>query len=111
MLYDTKWAKEVVVDEVAEILLKAADYMEEHGWRTFGRKAQNGAVCLVGAIAAIVYGDAGVKIDNGIDPYSHPATKRVKLLTGDISPADWNDCRCRSGAEAVAMLRRAAYLK
>ncbi len=107
MLYDTKWDKEVLLDEVGEILLKAADYIDKHGWcqrRAFiGKKA-----CLLGAVAAVIDGGIGTATITPTAAYEKAYCRLAKLVSG---MGNWNDAPGRTKDEVVAVLRTAAYLE
>lgn len=94
MLFDPKW-KQTELDEAGEKLLRAADYMEKHGWCREVFVDVDGAVCLAGAIRESGSGNYG-------------ATSRLYCFLGrDIH--EWNDNVCQSKQQAVAALRAAAY--
>ena len=103
MLYDKKWDKEVKVgDEVGQALLKAADYIEEHGHCKGVLYNDEGAVCFRGAFIKI---EALELLDL--------AELRLKDLgvphKGYMGVVDWNNAPERTAEEVIAMMRHAAY--
>jgi hypothetical protein len=105
MLYDPKWKKpEVELDEVSLHLLRAADFMEQHGWCRNEYKNAKGNVCLWGAIA-LADGFVPTPVIGG-----HPAVTRMYKVIHTNCMINWNDSECKSKEEAVAKLREAAYL-
>lgn len=96
MLFDPKW-KETEVDETGQLLLRAADYMQKHGWCVGGFENAKGEVCIFGAIMKTGgrYTDASWRLNCYLDEHS----------------TSWNDIVCQSKEQAVAALRAAAYHK
>ncbi len=97
MLYDKKWNQEAKVDEVGERLLKAADYIEKHGWCQHILMDSKGRVCILGALGKVCVGDM---------------TKENNRLREFVGPcvASWNNKPGRTVEEVTALLRNAAYL-
>jgi hypothetical protein len=100
---------EVELDEISLHILRAIDYLNEHGWCQFDTENPGGQVCLQGALIATdrkesraSYGtfmDANgriTKLINGGDPYTYSH--------------HWNDMLGRTKDEVVAKMREAAYL-
>jgi hypothetical protein len=108
MLYDKRWD----VDEVGQVLLSAADYMDQHGWCQYLSRNGDGNVCIQGAIEAMQ------RIDASQQNISFQALcrlnehlKRTEPSFAMSAPSEWNDNRCRSKEQAVAALREAAFVK
>lgn len=104
MLYDTKWDKEVkVVDEVGQILLKMADYIEKHGWCQGRLENPCGAVCARGALFKVTTNPV----------YQNVEARLSKCVGGERDPVNnvvnWNNAPERTKEEVVAMMRHAAY--
>jgi hypothetical protein len=87
----------------ADLLLRAADLLEEFGWRQMhvGSKRQ-GAFCALGAINTATS-------DHGLERGAEwqEARQILERLVGG-SVAHWNDADGRTRAEVVAKLREAA---
>lgn len=107
MLYDKKWDKEVKVDEVGEVLLKAADYIEKYGWCQSVAFSPDGRACLLGGIYAGCGGFSRDKVLPDVPPNYDNAVSRVAKFAPDLGY--WNDQPCRTKDEVVAVLRKAAY--
>jgi hypothetical protein len=107
MLYDKKWDKEVKVDKVGQVLLKAADYIEKHGWCQKEAFSPDGRACMLGGIYAACGGEfreAGL-IDT--PPNYDKAVERIVKFAPELG--GWNDQPHRTKNEVVAVLRKAAY--
>ena len=107
MLYDKKWNQEVKVDEVGELLLKAADVVERKGWCQCRLRTPSGRVCVMGAVL-VAHGE-----DIETPFYDHPywldkAMGRIQNVTNRWPP-EWNDQGGRTAEEVVSVLRQAAY--
>lgn len=122
MLYDDKkWGKKIeVLDEVGQLMLKAADYLETHRWGQGDLVLRNGAVCLIGSLHKAelgkVYSSAYIDwFDIDIEakaPLTNAACIRIaKHLGIDAYVDDWNDSHNRKKSEVIAALRGAAKLK
>ena len=81
-----------------EVLLKAAEYIEEHGWCQHAFGEPDGRVCLEGAINRTAY--------NGSE--RDAAVRRMIGHLNGQTPAFWNDMRGRTKEEVIAALREAA---
>jgi hypothetical protein len=110
MLYDPNWKPKVQpeIDEVGQIMLKAADYLETHRWGRGNFLLRNGAVCLLGALLKIETGKATGAED--LCPLTNAAAERIrKHVRWPAIP--WNDMYSRKKSEVIAALREAAKLK
>ena|SRR5258706_13384694 len=121
MLANEKWDQKPL-SENGQILMDAANYMDEHGWCQKHASEPNGSVCFYGAIAAVV---GAVSFVNGnvngnffrIDK-DNPNFKRFAAIqhlvetsrTFISGAAEWNDYAAKSKEEVVAKLRELAYL-
>ena len=118
MLFDPKWQevqKPKVYDEASQTLLKAADYIEEHGWCRFRFKYSSGEVCIRGAVHMVT----GTTFTSA---YMYPNSMRFPLYKvcrqlgwepNDENVAHlgvWNDTAETTKDEVVALLRAAAEL-
>ena len=114
MLFDPKWNETKPLTAEGELLLAAADYLENHGWCQGKLTEPNGAACAIGAmhcgIGALRFGerpdtDKGLRISETITGFSLYLAKQ----TGNGRIADWNDAPGRTKEQVVSMLREAAY--
>ncbi len=102
MLNDPKWDEkvEVELDAISRNLLRAVDYIQQHGWCQGEAFGPNGTVCMLGALDktrghAITY---------------LKAIDRLIPLIGGIPINRWNDAEGRTKDEVITKLREAAYL-
>jgi hypothetical protein len=79
-------------------LLKAANYMEEHGWCQHREIDDHGRVCAYGAI---------LKVAEDED-WGGKAAGRLRSYIGCGGIATWNDQPGRTEAEVIATMRAAA---
>ena len=113
MFYDpqaTTVKVEITEERWRSILLRAADYFEDHPWCQGDLRDDNGAVCMFGAIR-IVAGTSTPEVDEIM-----ACTKLDKTL--DCVPAyppipgavivKWNDVRGRTVMQVKQKLREAA---
>lgn len=115
MLYDKKWE----LDETGKILMKAADYLEEHGHTKNRNVSHKGEVCLHGAINAAVYGDPrssrhedecqNAVVKRAFDYLTSRGVSGVRCSSGFYGMAEWNDMPERTKQEVVDALREAAF--
>jgi hypothetical protein len=99
MLYDERWDRKPAVDECGQMLLRAADYIEEHGWCQSRVMDKEGRVCLLGAILYV----GGTGLD-----FMPRVEKAAGIGQGGLI-ACWNNAPGRTKQEVVDVLRRAAY--
>ncbi len=122
MLYNKHWDTKVepVLDEVGQIMWKAADYLETHKWGKGDFILANGAVCLMGALMKIETGNVysyyknSVKHEGNMCPIADMAIIRIQeylKLTHQGDVYEWNDDDNRRKSEVIAVLRDAAKLK
>ncbi len=126
MLWDPSKDKTVepILDEIGQIMMLAADYLETHRWGQGDFVLANGAVCLMGALIKIETGEVHSCKKEYIDQESECliaslALKRMEnFLKDDLLPSyrhspmyDWNDNPKRKKSEVIAVLREAAKLK
>lgn len=95
-------AKKAVIPEV-DVLLRAADYIEEHGWIQGNRTGSCG-VCLVGAIEMVSNGKITIASAEG---YYLPDVARVSKVVG-CDAWIWNDRNGRTKEQVVSILRQMA---
>lgn len=109
MLYDKKWG----LDEVSKGLLKAAEYIEEHGWCQRMTFNERGESCLSFAL------DKAFGIDTSFDEYRLKVEARNRLMkpilevmTENVACIiNWNDAKGRTKEEVINLLREVAYQK
>ena len=84
------------LDEASKVLLRAAEYIEEHGWCQHDLVEMSGRVCLMGAIYSVAKED--------------DARAALDMVVNAIGrfPSVWNDAPGRTQAEVVAKLREVA---
>ncbi len=100
MLYDPKWKEAKVLDEVGEGLLKAAKYIEDHGWCQNTVEDEKGQVCIIGALDY-----AGLRRLGWVT-----ASGRVTKAVGS-NFINWNNHPKRTKQEVINILKQAAYLR
>lgn len=83
---------------VAKTLLKAADYIEKHGWCQGKWRNDAGEVCAYGAISSV---ERCGLVRSG-------AAWRLGRFLNVVSVAGWNDQPDRTKEEVIAALRAAA---
>lgn len=84
-----------------QLLLKAANHMQRHGWCRKRNEDAEGRVCLIGALSAVA------------DRYGYYDTAYADALCRlrhhlKMAISTWNDHICKSKARAVRTLRAAA---
>ncbi|OZF40777.1 hypothetical protein CH296_00535 [Rhodococcus sp. 14-2496-1d] len=90
---------------ISEILARAADLIEEHGWMQGEYVNDKGCLCAVGAIRIAADG----KVEGHFP--SNAATQAIDLMAGHLdagSVIEWNDDVDRTQTEVVGALRAAA---
>src|SRR6266853_4902504 len=101
MLQVPSWDKkvEVELDEVSQHILRAGDYIDQHGWCQSMLDAPDGSVCLMGALYAShpkIY-RAGISVHKMVRINSGSAFKAIDGAYMRIrnhlvdEPARWND--------------------
>ncbi len=101
MLSDPKWDEKVEVELGATSLhlLRAIDYIQQHGWCQGIAFGPNGTVCVLGALD---------KTKEMLGNY-FKAIDRLIPLVGGIPIHRWNDAEGRTKVEVITKLREAAY--
>lgn len=116
MLYDPNWKPKIdVVDEVEDLMLRAADYLETHRWGQCELLSRNGAVCMVGSLIRVENNNLSISTLE-LDRYDHPLSSKAyirleKYFGKHWIPECWNDADKRKKSEVVTALREAAKLK
>lgn len=95
-LSETKY----LVDEVGQVLLDAADYIEKHGWCQGNYCDPLGRVCALGALNIVSCG-----IPNHTEGIAINAAIR---LMWNLRITQWNDHPERTKEEVIAALRKVA---
>lgn len=101
--------------DVADVLERAAEVIEERGWCQSKIEEVDGRVCLIGSIKAAT----GVPLDSvaSLDPANVPplwvraaqAVDRViQTEHAGTWSADWNDCAGRDKYEVIDLLKTVA---
>lgn len=123
MLQVPSWDKkvEVELDDISKHILRAADYINEHGWCQHLVETPGGAVCLQGALFKTMDPQGRwlgryEKLWRGPSEYLN-AEKRVynylqhKGMIGNYKGShNWNDAPGRTKDEVINLLREVAYL-
>lgn len=96
------------LDEASKVLLRAADYIEEHGWCQNEMHTLDGSACLEGAIQYAISGRL-MRFDEGLESANLfcDALTRIDLAV-DRPAFKWNDAPGRTKEEVVAKLREVA---
>jgi hypothetical protein len=102
MLSDPKWDEKIEVkfDEASLHLLRAADYIQQHGWcqgKSFG---PNETVCILGALDHT----------KGSRRHFRDAVDKLRSFIGGGAVNKWNDACGRTKDEVLHIMRKAAYL-
>src|SRR5258706_10944450 len=102
MLSDPKWDEkvEVELDAASLHLLRAIDYIQQHGWCQGEAYGPNGTVCALGALD---------KTKERLDHY-FDAISRLLPFIGGKTVYRWNDACGRTKDEVIKVMREAAYL-
>lgn len=96
-------------DEVGQVFIKAADYIDEHG-HTKGTYGDNegGSVCAIGAISMIIFGR--IELDNFVSGNSiyYKCKEALWGKTGKCKIVHWNDSEERTKDDVTSMFRSIA---
>lgn len=114
MLYNKNWG----LNEVGQVLIKAADLLEEHGHTKHARERANGSMCFLGALEK-AQGDGDPKILYRPDsPLTYAASEAISRMLGldtgryggdhRCACVDWNNDDDRTGQEVIDAMRLAA---
>lgn len=107
------------LDEIGEILMRAADLIEERGHTKHVQVDEEGRLCLHGALSIAIYGSANApeRFDVNERLYSfapHAANTWARtpgLKATYYEFATWNNMPSRTGKEVIDLLRGAARHK
>lgn len=83
----------------AEVLRKAAEYLETHGWMQGDYGVPGGPSCLLGAMR---------KTTRATTPDYDIAYWAIRKSVGGRLPVEWNDQPGRTAEEVIAKLREVA---
>lgn len=113
MLYNQDWDRKP--KSVSDVLLKAADLLEQRGHAKFIRVHPNGSMCFLGALEVAQGYEGGYRSPGGDGPLTREAalvTAKVLGLTVCYTPyiriADWNNLPERTAQEVIDAMRLAA---
>jgi hypothetical protein len=87
---------------MGDVLLSAADYLEEHGWCQGVNQKPGGAVCPEQAILVAAGGDLAIW---------GAAINDLAAHLKEYSVTKWNDTRGRTKAEVIEAMRGAALAR
>jgi hypothetical protein len=92
------------LNETAAHLMRAKQYIEEHGWCPLGWSPSGGgaARCVVGALHAAA--------KPGVNKWDSPAHRVLAKAIGSINQPKWNDTPGRTVEEVYAAFDRAIAL-
>ena len=96
---------------VSDVLLRAADLIEERGWCQWIQEERDGSLCIAGAIAVASGGIASSRATMGSNgPLYWPAVQRFCEFVGEPNPgpARWNNAPERIKSQVLTALREAA---
>lgn len=102
MLYDPKWKAKKSAKTLPQIYNEAADAIREHGHSRGELRADNGSMCVWGAINLVADGDPfKVEKDSSarLSPLSEIVGKHV---------ISWNNEEGRTKRQVIGLLRKAA---
>lgn len=96
-----------------EIMDRAADLLDIHGWGHGQLRGETGELCLMGALQMVVYPEECASIPNGITQYSElhwglVDARRILEQSIERSIISWNDKECTGLDEATEFLRTEA---
>lgn len=96
--------------DTADILLRAADVIEERGHTKGVLQDREGRVCAFGALNVVVYGSADHSyLQSSRDEAAHAVTRHLGLGSGYLGPlVNWNNAPERTQQEVVDAFRGAA---
>lgn len=108
MLFDPKWEEkvEVKLEPWQEILLKAADLIEQRGWTKDRFENVDGNLCMIGAMRVAVFGKVAWNHSISTRDLTMAHNKLDKFL--GRSAARWNDRSAGYKEEVIAKLREVA---
>lgn len=123
MLYNKDWEHPVVYSEIGNVLLKAADLLEEYGHIKYIRRDMSGSMCFLGALQEA----QGILVTTGEDtPLTiaasaavvkfldlKPTNKTARMYIGHdyyhaVLMAEWNNAEERTGQEVIDAMRQTA---
>lgn len=118
MLYDKRWDAKVEtkqIEEWREVLLRAADIVRARGLAKWTQMAQDGSVCIQGAISlaatGAIYGNGPLYCRASTAVKSHLVTIGASMPVRDVhgyGNANWNNKPERTADEVIAVLETAA---
>jgi hypothetical protein len=113
MLYDKKWDTQIDIDLPSQILIKAAEVLEQRGWcQDQVVNHATGSVCLAGAVLLAAGFEEHELNDSCVTPPAvEEAFCRLDVITDPFSPSDWNDVRGRTIADVLSACWKAAEIR
>lgn len=109
MLFDPKWAPvEIKLEPWQEILLKAADILEEKGWIQGSLGFDSKGYCAFGAmLTACSAGNFG--LDKATEKMSNALNNNSTLHFHDSAIFQWNDGTGQTKENVVSKMREVAH--
>lgn len=95
------------VDEDGEVLLRAADILEQRGWCQYEQESPDGRLCLYGAIFTARHGSAMPEQERSNDDGWNRDAHTLGFPSAGAA-VSWNNAEDRTAAEVIARLRSAA---
>jgi len=108
MYVEEKKLGETNIDNVGQVLLEAADYIEWHGWCQHIAIGPAGKLCAVGALLHVAIPNIKHSTVWEMSPLALSAFAKLRRYLGTDGIESWNDTRGRTKDEVVAALRAAA---
>jgi len=102
--------RKLVREDVADIIDKAADYIDEHGWIRGRMKDEDGRVCTGAACKMVIFGQIGWPASS--EPALAMQWRRYKqvmntlfLALDHVPVTMWNDQRMRRSTKKAVVKR------
>lgn len=93
----------------SQVLRRAADYIEEHGWAQDTEVSHFGEVCTIAAMDVVCLHSCLLGLSlGGRLCVRCVAGDELRRATGDDDLARWNDTPGRTASEVISTLRRVA---
>lgn len=93
----------------AEVLEKAAEYIERHGWYQGGVNGPGASTCAAGAVNYLTWGSRdGSTYNEGQDTVRCEAFDYLRARLPELDIASWNDAPERTREEVCQKLREVA---
>ena len=91
----------------AEVLRKAAEYLETYGWCQGYYRRDGGERCLMGAVAEVLHASSNGNNAAACRRYEEMKSA-LRPSINQREPVNWNDTPGRTAEEVIAKLREVA---